>query len=132
MTVELCVLFPVLIVVAVICVNALVFISECASFDRASRNAVRTFASSPSTQDGLQELAAQIETAVIQEMEVDDIECSVEAADGSVCTFAITLSYSPTLFGMGLRDEVWGVPLPKLSHTSRLALEPYLADRQLE
>ena len=43
MTVELAAAFPVLIIVAVIAVNALAFFSECAAFDNVFRDAVRRF-----------------------------------------------------------------------------------------
>lgn len=44
MTVELAVVFPALLAVAVIAVNALLFFSECAAFDRVAREAVRLHA----------------------------------------------------------------------------------------
>ncbi|MEG1098291.1 MAG: TadE/TadG family type IV pilus assembly protein, partial [Raoultibacter sp.] len=47
MTVEFAVVFPVLIIVAVIAVNALLFFSECAAFDRVARDAMRVYAASP-------------------------------------------------------------------------------------
>ena len=47
MTVELAVALPVLLAVAAIAVNALLFFSECAAFDVASRDAVRIHAASP-------------------------------------------------------------------------------------
>lgn len=47
MTVELAVAFPVVVAVAVIAMNALLFLSECAAFDRVARDAVRVHATSP-------------------------------------------------------------------------------------
>ena len=46
MTVELAAAFPVLIIVAVIAVNALAFFSECAAFDNVFRDAVRVHVTS--------------------------------------------------------------------------------------
>ena len=47
MTVEFMVAFPCMIIVALIATNALLFFSECASFDRAFRQSVCTYAASP-------------------------------------------------------------------------------------
>ena len=41
MTVELLVVLPVVLIVAVVAVNALTFFGDCAAFDRVARNAVR-------------------------------------------------------------------------------------------
>ena len=47
MTVELLVVLPVVLIVAVVAVNALTFFGDCAAFDRVARNAVRLCAASP-------------------------------------------------------------------------------------
>ena len=47
MTVELAVALPVLIIVAVIAVNALTVFADCAAFDRAFRQTVRAYATAP-------------------------------------------------------------------------------------
>ena len=40
-------------------------------------------------------------------------------------SFSATLEYMPTLFGLGLKSEVMGVALPKLSHTEELVVDCY-------
>lgn len=131
MTVELCIVFPVVIIIAVIAVNALLFFSQCASFDRSARNAVRVFAASPSTQDDQATLAARIGDAVSCELGSDEVTCvPCTPADG-VEGYQLTYSFRPTLFGMGLVDEVGGVPLPKLTHTTQLALDAYAPQAQV-
>ena len=40
-------------------------------------------------------------------------------------SFSATLEYMPTLFGLGLRSEVMGVAMPKLSHTEELVVDCY-------
>ena len=64
MTVELAVAFPVLIIVAVIGVNALTFFSECAAFDNAFRDAVRVHATSPASGQGVEQSSALVQTAL--------------------------------------------------------------------
>ena len=91
MTVELAAAFPVLIIVAVIAVNALAFFSECAAFD-AENEAVRV---------------------------------SAEAVSGGHTRFTGTLEYMPTLFGLGLRSTVFGIPLPPLTHAVSIAVDCY-------
>ena len=66
MTVELAVVFPVLLAVAVIAVNALLFFSECAAFDRVAREAVRVHAASPACGQGLEQSCALVSQTVEQ------------------------------------------------------------------
>ena len=66
MTVELAVVFPALLAVAVIAVNALLFFSECAAFDRVAREAVRLHAASPAYGQGLEQSCAQVAQTVEQ------------------------------------------------------------------
>lgn len=133
MTVELCIVFPVAIVIAVIAVNALLFFGQCSSFDRAARNAVRVIAASPPMKEAPADLAARIEAMVEAELRLDagTVECVALAADDGVDRFRITHSFAPTLFGMGLRTQIWGVPVPKLSHATELALDRYAPDAQV-
>lgn len=125
MTVELCIVFPVVIVVAVIAVNALLFFGDCAALDRAGRNAVRVLASSPATTDDPSIIAASIEAAVRAEMGTDTVQCTVQEERANTKRFTLTYSFVPTLFGLGLRDQIWGVPLPKLTHTTELAVDSF-------
>lgn len=123
MTVELCIVFPVVIVIAVMAVNALLFFSDCAAFDRIGRNVVRVLAASPSTEDDASILAAKIASAVAAETGMEDVACTPSVADGSIVCFTLTCSFEPTLFGMGIRSSIWGVPLPKLEHSCALSVD---------
>ena len=71
MTVELLVVLPVVLIVAVVAVNALTFFGDCAAFDRVARNAVRLCAASPAYgQDagrGAEEVRAVIEEALVRD-----------------------------------------------------------------
>lgn len=133
MTVELCIVFPVAIIIAVIAVNALLFFGQCASFDRAARNAVRVIAASPSTTEAPADLAARIGASVEEELQLDAgaVECVALAAEDGVSRFRVTHWFTPTLFGMGLRTQIWGVPIPELSHATELALDVYAPNAQV-
>ena len=63
MAVELSILFPIMIIVAVVLVNALSFASECARFDREARNAIRCEASTPAINEGYFGPASRIGSA---------------------------------------------------------------------
>lgn len=125
MTIELALLFPILIVIAVIAMNALLFFGECASFDRVARNAVRILVASPQSEAQPAALTAQVEAAVRQETGLDDVKCTMNGSASGINTYSVSCSFAPTLFGMGLRSEIWGIPLPKLAHTTQLALDTY-------
>lgn len=127
MTVELCLFLPVAIVVAVIAVNAMTFFGECAEFDRISRNAVRTHAASPGYDEDSTEVSALVGAALDEAFSAENLSCEVSVSSDyqGLSTYEMTLSYQPTLFGMGLKSEVLGVAMPSLKHTSRLTVQPY-------
>lgn len=52
MTIEFVVAFPAMIAVAFVAINAVLFFSDCASFDRVFRNAACTYAASPAYEQG--------------------------------------------------------------------------------
>lgn len=127
MTVELCIFLPVAIAIAVIVVNAATFFADCAEFDRVSRNAVRVHATSPTYGQGSDAVAQLVRGELDQAFSRDNLELDVSVASNYAgCdTYTMTLGFHPTLFGMGLRSEVLGVPLPMLRHESRMTVSPY-------
>ena len=130
MMVELAVMMPVLIIVAVMAVNAATFFSECAAFDRIARDAIRIQATSPAygqdAGEGVSLVRQTIDDAMqVSEKEYLDVDVSVSGRADGKSAFRATLSFSPTLFGMGLKSSVFGVPLPKIEHATELVVEPY-------
>ena len=127
MTVELAVAFPVLIIVAVIAVNACAFLVDCAVFDRVAHEAVRVHATSPAYRQGAAQSCALVEQEVRDAVDADNVEISVTygSAGHDLQRFTATLQYFPTLFGMGLRSEVFGVALPSLTHSTSYVVDVY-------
>lgn len=127
MTVELAVAFPVLIVVAVVAVNALLFFSECAAFDNAFRDAVRVHATSPAYGQGVEQGRAQVESALATAFDqpFEQVAVAVRGETGGHVEFEATLELSPTLFGLGLKQSVFGVALPTLTHRSAFVVDCY-------
>ena len=127
MTVEMAVAFPVLIVVAAIAMNAVLFFSECAQFDRLARQAVRTHATAPAYGEGPDTCCAAVEQELKGAFDRPYLEVSVTRATTGMDfdEYTAVLEFSPTLFGMGLRDQVFGVPLPRLTHTVVYAVDTY-------
>lgn len=127
MTVELLAVLPVLLVVALVAVNALTFFSECAAFDRIGRNAVRLCATSPAYEQSLDDAVGQVKALLEEQMSAENLECEVSVERDLLghAMFTLKLAYYPTLFGMGMRDQVLGVPLPALEHCKTLAVDTY-------
>lgn len=127
MTVEFAVAFPVMIIVAVIAVNALLFFSDCARFDRAARDAVRVYAASP----GYGQVLADSVVLVADDLEglFDDernaVSVAAEARSLGHTEFTATLRFHPTLFGLGLKSSVFGVELPVLEHSVSMTVDVY-------
>lgn len=126
-SVELMMALPVMIAVAVIMVNALLFFSDCAAFDRLAHQAVRVHAASPAYGQDAQRSRDLVQSELERSFARDNLEVSVavESVSGGRLAFDATLEYSPTLFGMSLRTEVFGVRLPGLSHTVSYVVDQY-------
>lgn len=127
MTVELVVAFPVLLIVALVAVNALLFFSECASFDRLVRESVRVHASSPAYGQGIDQSIALVQADLDSKFEADylDVEVSAWTEGAGHTRFSASLSFLPTLFGRPLKTEVFGVSFPRLVHTTSLVVDTY-------
>ena len=127
MTVELVAVLPVAIIIALVAVNALTFFSECAAFDRLSRNAVRICATSPEYGQTVADAVGAVRAQLEDDMTADnlDIEVAVEQGAFGHARFAMKLVFHPTLFGLGLRDSVLGVALPALEHTETIVVDSY-------
>lgn len=127
MTIELAVAMPVLIAVAVIAVNAMTFFAECAVFDRVACDSVRLHASSPAYGEDAGRETALIEQEIKSQVDTSNLEISVEhgVVGAGFDEFRATLIFHPTLFGLGLRTEVFGVALPQLTHEARYVIDSY-------
>lgn len=127
MSIEFMLVLPVIIIIAVIAVNALLFFSECAAFDRLVRDAVRVHATSPAYGQGLEQSCSQIAEAVSQNFEEENLVTTVNCEQNALgnATFTAEIIFSPTLFGMGMRSSVLGVPLPSLKHSVSFTVSPY-------
>lgn len=126
-TVELAVVLPVAIVVAVVAVNALAFFGTCASFDRVARQAICTWGAAPAASQEVDVAAQQVRDELERVVGAPHVSVSVrsEAAPQGLTTFTARLEYLPTLFGLGLRHEIFGVPLPPLVHEVTMAVDVY-------
>ena len=127
MTIEFAVAFPVFIIVAAIAVNALLFFSECAAFDRISKDAVRAYATSPAYEQQIDISCAQIQEKINASFDKDYLSAQVTASNSGSghIRFDAELQFCPTLFGLGLKSEIFGVSLPKLRHTSSFTVDVY-------
>ena len=127
MTIELAVALPVLIVVAVVAVNAMTFFSDCAVFDRVAHEAVRVHAASPAYGQDVGQTCALVEQTIESQLDASNLSVSVAhgVIDADFDEYTATLEFAPTLFGMGLRSEVFGVSLPRLKHVTRYVVDSY-------
>ena len=127
MTIELAVALPVLIAVAVIAVNVMTFFSECAVFDRVARDAVRVHAAAPAYKQGVGQSVALIDKTIRSQLSAPNLAISVThgVTGADLDEYVMTLEYSPTLFGRGLRSEVFGVRMPRLKHEARCVIDSY-------
>lgn len=127
MTVELCIVFPIAIVIAAIVVNAATFFGYCSEFDRVARNAVRVVAASPEAHQTRSDASGRISAQIRESIDAPNVSCDVSSSVDAygLETYKATLKYWPTLFGLGLKTSVLGVPMPALSHVSSMIVDPY-------
>lgn len=127
MSVELMAVLPIAIAIAAIAVNALVFFGDCATFDRVSRNAVRTYATSPTYGEGASQSEARIAAAVQEAMQgpFERVHVAYTGMGGGLTRYTVMLDYTPNLFGLGICDAVFGVRLPHLRHSTSLVVNAY-------
>lgn len=127
MTVEFVVVFPVLIVIALIGVNVTLFFSDCAAFDRVFRQAVCTYAVSPGYGQTLVQSEDHIEAALDPVMSGEhlEVEVSSSGASGGLVTFKGELNFHPTLFGKGSITSIFGVTFPPMTHHCELTVDTY-------
>ena len=127
MTIELAAVLPVLMIVAMIAVNAMTFFAECAVFDRAAHEAVRVHAAAPAYGQGPSQSCALAEADIRTALGDDNVVVSVThtSAERDLDRYTATLEFSPTLFGMGLRSHVFGVDMPRLVHTTSYVVDSY-------
>ena len=126
MTVEIATVLPVAIIVMAVVCNGMAFFSECAAFDRMARNAVRLYATVPAYGEDLAQAQANIEELLEARFAGPGQEVTVASEDaGGYTCYTATLSFAPTLFGMSLRQEFFGVHLPRISQSASLTDDSY-------
>ena len=126
MVVELAIVFPILIIVACVMVNALGFATECARFDRVSRNVVRTEATTLAIDEDDGAILARIKQTLEGHFVYDNesTDVTISGNQDSNLAFVCELQWSPTLFGLSFKDEIFGVKMFKLSHKNSLVIDP--------
>lgn len=92
-----------------------------------ARQAICAYAPSPDAGQGPAEVAALVESELEGALGTSNlaIEVTVQGRAGSYQRYCGRLSFAPTLFGLGLKDEVFGVSLPRLVHEVDLTVDAY-------
>lgn len=126
-TVELAVAMPVLLAVALVAVNALSFMGECAAFDRLARQAICTQGASPGYGQSSQDCAARIQSELNAAFSRDfeSVAVDVEGSSPGLVRYTATISFTPTLLGRSFSGEAFGIHIFPLQHRTSLALDPY-------
>ena len=126
-TVEFAIAMPVLLAIAAICLNAMIFLGDCTMFDRTFRQAVRAYAVSPAYGQSAEQACGQISAALQRGFSRDDLSAHVgcESAAGGHLVFTATLDYPPTFFGYSLDLGFLGISLPHATHSDRYAIDSY-------
>ena len=141
MAVEMAVVMPIMLAVVGIAINLMVYLGDCARFDRVAAEAVRTQAASPGygeygTTSRVQAVRAQIEMSFYGS---DYLSFSVTASESGMIegissegtvgfaliphqeTYVCTMNYRPWGFG----DSFFGIQFSGIPHTRQYVIDAY-------
>ncbi len=126
-TIELAVMFPVILIIAIIAVNVILFFNYCAEFDRVFKQSVSMLCVAPSSGRSTSNLVSSLKTDLNSNFDDNNIEVdvSVTSMNSGLYKFSGILKMKPTLFGLGLKSEIFGVPLKTIDHTQNLVVDTY-------
>ena len=126
-TVELAIVFPVVLIIACVAINAILFFSYCSKFDRIFKQTVCEICTSPAYCVTTINLKDDLQNTLNSSLQAEnlEIETSVEGASGGLVKYGAKIYMSPTLFGLGLKSEIFGVPLFKLQHSQNITVDTY-------
>lgn len=127
MTVEFVVAFPAMLAIALVAMNALLFFSECASFDRLARQSICVHAAAPAYGKGSGQIAAGIQSELQASFDREwlQVEVGVSGAPLGHARYTATLGFTPTLFGRSFSGNVFGVRISPLEHQVSMVVDPY-------
>lgn len=126
MVVELCVVMPVVLMVAVAIIDGLVFTAAASKFEHLSSQAVLAAAAAPAgTQFDSVQVAGEVQELLAQEMGDSRVDVEVGASQsGKVCEFACKMFMRPWPLGSA---SVFGMLIPTaLEHECRFDVRPYV------
>lgn len=127
MTIEFVAFFPVMLIIAIIVFNSILFLSECAAFDRIFRESTSVLAPSPASDESADHICAQIETGLDRFTQKTYLSCDVSAngrSDGMIL-YSGTLFFTPTIFGAYPLRSIFGVALSPIEHTTQITIDTY-------
>ena len=138
--VEMAVVMPVLLAVVGITINLMVYLGDCARFDRVAAEAVRVQAASPGYGEyGTTARAQNVKTQIEKAFETRgylsfSVSASGSGAEGDSSdegisfsllsrqeTYVCTMNYRPWGFG----DSFFGIRFSGISHTRLYVIDPY-------
>lgn len=127
MTIEFALLFPVMLMIALIACNSILFLSACSSFDRTFRESACVFAPSPASDQERDQICAQIKNSLASCTQEDYLSCEVKANAGNdgLTTYEATLSFTPTIFGAYPLRRVFDIELVPIQHAVQIAVDTY-------
>lgn len=127
MTVELAVMVPVTIVVALIVLNLMWFVEACAAFDQAALDAVVAHGVFPAGEQTQAAAVAQVESALEQALGREgtcEVEVSAQAVSGGSETTSLVISPLLTRYTCTLTYHPWPrlLRMPGVTYEAPLAL----------
>lgn len=127
MSIEFIVMFPVMLMIALVAFNSALFLSECAAFDRIFRESVCVLAPSPESDETAGQICARLENELSSFSQKTYLSCSVSRNDhgDGLATYAATLSFTPTIFGAYPIHPVFDLSLSPIEHTIQMTVDIY-------
>lgn len=127
MTIEFVVMFPVMLMIALVAFNSVLFLAECAAFDRIFREATCVLAPSPASDESPDRICASIEDQldVFEQKSYLACEVSQSAQTEGLITYTGTLFFTPSIFGAYPIHRVFDVTLQPIQHSLQIDIDAY-------
>ena len=98
-----------------------------ATFDRVARQAVCAWGAAPAAGQDSREVASAVKDELERAVGAQNVVVSVRVEDTEfgLVRFTARMEYSPTLFGLGLRREIFGIALPPMTREVSMVVDAY-------
>ena len=124
-SVELALFIPVVVILASLVINVLVFLGDCGSFDMLARAAIVREASEASFEEATSVCSTiEAQLSISFPKDYQEVMVRANACDARCVRYVATYYYTPSFFFHSIRDSLFGVSFQAFSHSVEIHVKP--------